>query len=87
MAESNPAAALWLLTQTQGKEEDALPLVSGPFAMDGTLKAKSGDTLRKNAIALVADRPKPGELGYTARYQSHLWLNNRGDDIAHYRHY
>ena len=87
IAESNPAAALWLLTQTQGKEEDALPLVSGPFAMDGTLKAKSGDTLRKNAIALVADRPKPGELGYTARYQSHLWLNNRGDDIAHYRHY
>lgn len=87
MAESNPAAALWLLQQAMDKEEDALPLAFGPFAMDDILKPKSGDSLRKKAMALVADRPKPGELGYTARYQAHLWLNDRGDDIAHYRHY
>ncbi|KTF68980.1 hypothetical protein ACNFJ7_02850 [Sphingomonas sp. HT-1] len=87
VAESNPAAALWLLMQTQGKKEDALPLVFGPFGMDHALEAKSGDTLRKKAMAMIADRPRPGELGYTARYQAHLWLNDRGDDIAYYRHY
>ncbi|MDQ1232164.1 hypothetical protein [Sphingomonas sp. SORGH_AS_0879] len=86
MAENNPAAALWLLRQAQGKEVD-LPLAFSPFAMDDILKEKSGNTLRKSALALVADRPKPGELGYTARYQPHLWLDDRGDDIAHYRHY
>lgn len=87
MAESNPAAALWMLQQVKDKDEDALSLAFGPFAMDDSLKPKSGDSLRKKAMALVADRPKPGELGYTARYQAHLWLNDRGDDIAHYRHY
>ncbi|MET3438613.1 hypothetical protein [Sphingomonas sp. 1185] len=86
MTENNPAAAVWLLRQAQGKNEDPLGAFS-PFAMDDILKEKSGNTLRKKALALVADRPKPGELGYTARYQAHLWLNDRGDDIAHYRQY
>ena len=86
MTENNPAAAVWLLRQAQGKNEDSLDAFS-PFAMDDILKEKSGNTLRKKALALVADRPKPGELGYTARYQAHLWLNDRGDDIAHYRQY
>lgn len=89
VAESNPAAALWLLKQAQGKKkgDDVLPLTFGPFGVDDTLRAKSGDTLRRKAINLVADRPKPGALGYTARYQAHLWLNDRGDDIEHYREY
>lgn len=87
MAEGNPAAALWMLQQAKEEDEDALSLAFGPFAMDDSLKPKSGDSLRKKAMALVADRPKPGELGYTARYQAHLWLNDRGDDIAHYRHF
>lgn len=87
MAESNPAAALWMLQQAKETDEDALSLAFGPFALDDSLKPKSGDSLRKKAMAQIADRPKPGELGYTARYQAHLWLNDRGDDIAHYRHY
>lgn len=87
VAEGNPAAALRQLEQAQDLDEDAEPLVFGPFAMDAILKSKSGDTLRKTATTLVVDRPRSGELGYTARYQAHLWLNDRGDDIAHYRHY
>ncbi len=86
MTENNPAAAVWLLRQAQGKDEDPLDAFS-PFAMEDILKEKSGNTLPKKAFALVADRPKPGEFGYTARYQAHLWLKDRGDDIAHYRQY
>jgi len=43
-----------------------------------------GSTLCAEARGRMAVLPIPGEEGYTARYRAHLWLNDVGDDIAHY---
>jgi len=47
--------------------------------------ANFGSTICAAARARRALLPGPGEEGYTARYQAHLWLDARGDDIRHYR--
>lgn len=88
VVEANPAAALtlWEAARDETSNDPVLGNVD-PFGIDRAHKGMSGDSLRMKAIDLLADRPKPGELGYTARYRGHLWLNDRGDDIAHYRHF
>lgn len=86
--ESNPAAALELLRQAcRNKPAAAVPTAFDPFGTADVLGDASGGDLRKLALELLVDQPKPGELGYTARYQAHLWLDDRGDDIAHYQEF
>lgn len=83
--ETNPAAALALLRQACRNKSVAIPTAFDPFGAADFLGDASGNDLRKLGLELLADRPKPGELGYTARYQAHLWLDDHGDDIAHYQ--
>lgn len=58
-----------------------------PLSIDDRLGGRSGDDLLRDAESGVAIRPAAGAFGYTARYQAHLWLDVRGDDIAHYRRF
>lgn len=73
--EPNPAAALALLRQACRNKSVALPTAFDPFGAADFLGDASGNDLRKLGLELLADRPKPGELGYTARYQAHFgWM-------------
>jgi hypothetical protein len=56
-----------------------------PLSIGDHLGPRSGEELVKQAALEIARRPRPGAFGYTARSQAHLWLDDHGDDIAHYR--
>lgn len=88
---SRPAAKALLgevLSKAEKKEfrfEEWLPKQIEPLTIDNHLGAKSGLSLQEKALAEIGGLPKPGELGYSARSQAHLWLDDVGDDIAQYR--
>ena len=84
--ESNPTAAVALLRQASRNNPAAAALTAfDPFGTADILGDASGGDLRNRALELLVDQPKPGKLGYTSRYQAHLWLDDHGDDIAHYQ--
>ncbi|RVU02149.1 hypothetical protein EOE18_18020 [Novosphingobium umbonatum] len=56
-----------------------------PLSLLNYLGEKSGLTLQKDALVHLNVLPKPGEMGYTARSQAHLWLDDDGDDIDHFK--
>lgn len=58
-----------------------------PLLIDDHIGAKAGLDLQAQARAAMDRLPKPGAFGYTARSQAHLWLDDFGDDIAHYRRF
>ena len=44
-----------------------------------------GEAACEAVRSLLKTLPALGEAGYTAWYHAHLWFDDRGDDIAHYR--
>lgn len=93
-AEYDPASALTMLSEVLSKDEKKdvgfagwTPDEIDPLTIDGFLGRKSGLTLLKKARSAMTWLPKPGKIGYTARSQAHLWLDNVGDDLERYRHY
>lgn len=93
-AEHTPASALILLdemmTRDQKSEEQfnqLAPQNIDPLTVDLCLGDKAGLNLFQQAWEAYHLLPPPGDIGYTARSQAHLWLDTVGDDIKHYRHY
>jgi hypothetical protein len=91
-AEHDPAAALTLLGKTLTKKqkveeqfENLTPEDVDPLTIDLHLGDKAGLDLLAQVKEEYHRLPSPGELGYTARSQAHLWLDAVGDDIDHYR--
>lgn len=89
LAESNAAAGLSELQKIDAARCDGwtADTVSPLSIDDGFLGEKSGDTLLRAVEAEIIHRPRPGTLGYTARYQAHLWIDACGDDIRWYRQF
>lgn len=92
VAEHDPAAALTLLGETLTKKQKAEERFDSlasrdvdPLTIDLHLGDKAGLDLLAQAWKEYRGLPAPGELGYTARSQAHLWLDAVGDDIGHYR--
>ncbi|QKS00137.1 hypothetical protein F9288_11230 [Sphingomonas sp. CL5.1] len=92
VAEQDAAMALRMIGSVLSREEKAtigfdrwIPAAADPLAIDDYLGAKSGDDMLARAEKILPQLPRPGAFGYTARSQAHLWLNDKGDDIAHYR--
>ena len=95
LAEHDISAAIKLL------DEKILPDDAQDFALraahhSGTfdelsvidyLGEKSGLHLLQNALRIYAVLPGPEKIGYTARSQAHLWLDDIGDDIKEYRYH
>ncbi|MEC3949261.1 hypothetical protein [Sphingobium sp. HWE2-09] len=91
VAEQDSRMALTMLGEVLSKDEKTEldfenwdPFMANPVAIDDHLGNRSGEEMLKEAEALIPILPKPGEYGYTARSQAHLWLDHEGDDIAHY---
>lgn len=94
VAEHDPASALTMLGEVMSKEDKAKDQFADwtaervdPLMIDGYLGEKSGLTLLKDARDALSLLPRPGAIGYTARSQAHLWLDEDGDDLDRYRHY
>ena len=93
LAVHNPAAALQHLGKMWGKEKkrwgfDHLTASDiNPLTIDLHIGEFSGETLFRDARQRLKKLPQPGELGYTARSQAHLWLDDEGDDIAHFQRF
>lgn len=91
-AEHDPAAGLRLLGEVlspDDKKEHGFdrwtPGTVTPLTIDDHLGDKSGLTLLQETWKHYRQLPRPGAFGYTARSQAHLWLDDEGDDLAHYR--
>jgi hypothetical protein len=94
LAMHNPAAALQYIGKMWGKEKkerlgfDRLTVGDiNPLTIDLHIGEFSGETLFRDARQRLKKLPRPGELGYTARSQAHLWLDDEGDDIAHFQRF
>lgn len=93
LAMHNPAAALPYLGKMWGKEKkrwgfDHLTTSDiNPLTIDFHIGEFSGETLFRDARQRLKKLPQPGELGYTARSQAHLWLDDEGDDITHFQRF
>lgn len=90
-AEHSAAAGLMLIDKVLSRADkveqgfdDWTPDDITPLSIDDHLGVRSGVTLLDQAWDGVRKLPRPGELGYTARARAHLWINDDGDDIAHY---
>lgn len=68
-----------------GKKIESFKLPDADRSIDALATCTTfGKTICKDARAKLDELPQPGEEGYTARARAHLWLNDDGDDIAHY---
>ena len=90
-AEHSAAAGLMLINKVLSKADkveqgfdDWTPDDITPLSIDDHLGDRSGVTLLNQAWDGVRKLPRPGEFGYTARARAHLWVDDDGDDIAHY---
>lgn len=88
LAEADPKAALAELSKMSAAAAQGLTAqVITPLHVDAVLTDHSGEELFSRTIERMSKRPGPGELGYTASYKPHLWLDDVGDDIAHYHEF
>ncbi len=90
-AEHSAAAGLMLIDKVLSRADkveqgfdDWTPDDITPLSIDDHLGDRSGVTLLDQAWDGLRKLPGPGELGYTARARAHLWVDDDGDDIAHY---
>ena len=92
-AEVSPGAAKTLLGEMLSPEKKALGFRRWtadhiePLMVDEHIGLKAGLDLQEQALAAMDRLPEPGAFGYTARSQAHLWIDDAGDDIAHYRRF
>ena len=94
LAIHNPEAALPYIGKMWGKEKKGRLGFNrltasdiNPLTIDLHIGEFSGETLFRDARQRLKKLPQPGELGYTARSQAHLWLDDEGDDIAHFQRF
>lgn len=94
VAEHDPAAGLTVLGGILSKQDKAelrfetwTPAMIDPLIVDDHLGDKSGLTMLEDAWKDYRNLPPSGAFGYTARSQAHLWLDDKGDDLAHYRRF